>query len=662
MDLRQRQILFALLALLLVFAACKGESPTAPDTGENPPGTPPAGASVSISFSNPNPLTGSPTNVIATVTINGQPAPAGTAVEFGTTRGTFGDTGTNSTLAVTNAQGQATVQLTSTSAGPAVVTAVVNNVVQRADITFTTGPVDPGEPGEAPTITAINPNVAKDSGGETVTITGTNFEEPVRVFFTVNGVQREAQVLSVTPTQIQVLAPAVDLAAGQTATATVTVFVRHGTSDERRVTADDTFTFRRVQLTPQVSGVSPPSGPLEGGTQTTIFGDGFESFVQVFFGLAEAQIIRSDFNSIVVVSPNSRDTTADATPVAGPVPIRIKNVSSGTETTIADAFRYSSAMQIVAVGPTEGPFTGGTRVTIEGVGFDDPVAVTIGGVAAQVIQVTGTKIIALTSGITLTTCGDVTGPISVTNISTGLSAVAGVEFIFRTPTPIIISATSPVQPGGSITVVVSGAFGIPRLRLGDRVLQITSETPSADGSVTTFTATVPTNVALEMAACPGTDVEAPQPTDFDITYESATTGCTDTLEDGVTVEPVPTPRLTFDPGSFTPFTAEFVPGDPAAVPPVPDTIEPSDVQTMNLVNTGSAPLIINSITTDALGGCSAFVISAPPAPQTLNQCEIAPVTVRYIGPTPAARGTQSCTVTVDTNAGTRSFTLTGTTP
>ncbi|HUP44758.1 MAG TPA: IPT/TIG domain-containing protein, partial [Thermoanaerobaculia bacterium] len=365
------------------------------------------------------------------------------------------------------------------------------------------------------------------------------------------------------------------------------------------------------------------------------------------------------FNSIVVISPNSRDTTINAEPAVGPVPVTIRNVHSGTQTVFAAGFRYHSAIRIVAVGPTEGPFTGGTRVTIDGIGFDDPVAVTIGGVAAQPIQVSGTKIIAITSGVTVTGCSDVTGPISVTNISTGASGESSVEFTYRVPQPIIISATSPVQPGGTITVRVFGAFGFPRLRLDQRVLSITSEVDNGDGS-TTFTAIVPTNVELTQQACAGAPgVTAPQPTSFDITYESATTGCTDTMSDGVIVEPLPVARLAFSPNGFTPFTATFVAGDPGATPPTSDSITPSATQTVNIVNSGAALLTVNSITQSV--GCSAFVISHAPTPFDLNPCDLQPITARYVGPSPPATGTQSCTLTVDTNAGTRSLNLVGTT-
>ena len=85
--LRQRRYLFALLALLVVFGACKGESPTAPAPGGSAGGgtgpggtTPPVGANVTLAVSNPTPLAGSTTTITATLTVNNNQAPNGTAV------------------------------------------------------------------------------------------------------------------------------------------------------------------------------------------------------------------------------------------------------------------------------------------------------------------------------------------------------------------------------------------------------------------------------------------------------------------------------------------------------------------------------------------------------------------------------------------------------
>ena len=663
--LRQRGYIFALLALLFVFGACKGESPTAPPitppgTGTgNPPGTPPgAGSSVTLTVANPNPLTDSSTAITATVLINGQPAPAGTAIEFETTLGRFEESGASETLRTTNAQGQVTVNLTSSSAGTATVTAVVNNIVQRTTVNFTARPVTPQPPDTGSTITSVTPSFGPVEGGTLVTINGTNFRQPVRVFFDLGGGElREATVASVTPTRIEVIAPRVQLATGQTLESTVVVFVEAGTPNEQRVTSAATFTFRSSQLTPAVSAVSPPSGPLEGGTRVSILGDGFEPFVQVFFGLAEAEIVNVTFNEIVAIAPNSRDTTVDAAPVAGQVPIRIVNVNSRTETTFTAGFRYHSAVRIIAVGPTAGPFTGGTRVRIDGVGFDDPVAVTIGGFAAQPIQVSGTQIIAITSAIPVTDCNDVTGDIAVTNINTGASAVAeDLEFTYQVPQPIVVSVSNPTQVGGSISIRVFNAFGFPRLRLGDTSLSVTGQTDNGDGT-TTFTAIVPTTIQLETEACAGvTGIQALRPTAFDVTYESATTGCTDTATRGATIEPPNTPLLRFSPATYTPFTAAITPAS-AGPPIVPASVTPSQAQTLNVVNAGRAPLEVQSISATT-AGCAFFTISAPPTPQTLQTCEVAPITARYNGST--TPGTQSCTLTVVTDAGTRSFTLTGT--
>src|SRR5579859_5891743 len=83
-DMRQRKILFAVFALLLLFAACKGESPTSPTTtppttGTTGTTTPPAGASVVVTTSNANPAVNALVTITATVTQNGSSEEKGTA-------------------------------------------------------------------------------------------------------------------------------------------------------------------------------------------------------------------------------------------------------------------------------------------------------------------------------------------------------------------------------------------------------------------------------------------------------------------------------------------------------------------------------------------------------------------------------------------------------
>ncbi|HEX7418654.1 MAG TPA: IPT/TIG domain-containing protein, partial [Thermoanaerobaculia bacterium] len=281
--LRQRKYLFALLALLVVFAACKGESPTAPTpTGGTSGGgtsggtTPPVGATITLTVSNASPLVNSTSVVTATVSANGNPVPNGTAVEFDTTLGQWTDTVSTVTIRTTT-NGVATATLTSPSADTAKVTAIVNNVSKTTNIVFQAATTPPTNTPTAPTVTGVSPATGLATGGETITITGTNFRAPVRVLFDFGGgVIKEGFVANVTPTQLTVVTPKVDLGAGQTLAATIIVINEAGTTTEARVSASAPFTFRLSQLTPVITTVSPDSGGIEGGTRITIFGSGFE--------------------------------------------------------------------------------------------------------------------------------------------------------------------------------------------------------------------------------------------------------------------------------------------------------------------------------------------------------------------------------------------------
>ncbi len=426
--IRQRKYLLAIVALVLVFAGCKGESTSTPTSpgGQGGGVTPPTNASVSVSASNANPLVNSTTVVTATVTQNNQPVANGTAVQFATSPlGTFIDSNANSSIR-DHDQRSGDGHSTSATAGTTTITATVNNVSGKTTVTFSTQPVTPPPPNTNPTITSFSPITGKPAGGDIVTITGTNFASPVRGIFDFgNGVTKEAQVVSVSATQIQVISPPVDLGTGQTAPATITIFVNAGTATEQKVSAGTPFTYQAAVLTPKITTLSPTSGPIDGGTRVTIFGEGFQQPAQVFFGSQEAVVINITFSQIIVMSPTARDTAPNGSgAVTGPVDVKIINVNSPLRSSQQERSATRRRCRSAAMGPTIGPFTGGTRVTIDGVGFTDPVAVVIGGIAAQPIKVTGTQIIAITGAVPDRLFAryreDLPGdPISVTNVDNG---------------------------------------------------------------------------------------------------------------------------------------------------------------------------------------------------------------------------------------------------
>jgi hypothetical protein len=666
---KQQFIFLALAALLALFAGCKGESPTAPPpltgtTGTSPGSAtqPPVGATITLVASTNPATTGSISTITATVTQNNAPVPNGTAVEFSTTsaNANFTDTTDNpTTLIRTTTAGVAKATVTASVAGPVVVNATVNNVTKSITITFQDAVIPPTQTPTTPTISSISPAFGLPTGNQSVTITGTNFRPPVRVLFDPGSGQaaKEAFVTSVTPTSITVTTPAFDLGVSQQLIVAITVIVEAGSPTEQRVTKAAAFTYTAPVLTPVFRALSPTSGPIDGGTRIAITGDAFELPVQVFFGSAAAQVLGVTFHEIDVMSPVARDTNPDGSGAkTGPVDIRILNVNSGKSVTAPSAFRYVNKMQITAITPNQGPFTGGTKFIIDGTGFDDPVTVFLAGIAASVIKVSGSEITGISSPIAITGCVDATGPVVVTNVNNGDSAT-GPTWIYRVLKPVIVSvsSSSPPSPGSTVSVTVANAVGIPRISIGGTSAIIGGQTTNSDGT-TTFSVQVPVNLKFDQVACPGGGTAA-QPTPVDVTYLSVTTGCTDTLTKGLTLIPPAGPVFTLL-GSIVPFVGTITPGPPTTV-----TVSPAS-EVVTVVNTGNGPpLTITSITQTAVGGtgCSRFAITSSQLPPTsLNQCESLPYTITYNAPLAPTAIPDQCTIGIVTNAGTKSFTLNGT--
>ncbi len=547
--MKQWPIFSAVLVLLLAFAACEGESPTEPTRGGGGPGgstTPPTNASITLAVSNPQPLVGSTSTITATVTQSNQPVANGTAVEFSTNLGAFTDTSSNSTIRTTTA-GVASAVLTSSAAGTASVTVRVNNASAVAQVVFVSQPTTPPPLETSPAITSISPAQGKPAGGDLVTINGRNFEPPLRVLFG----ETPATIVSSTTTEIRVVTPPVQLGVSEQAReVTITVITKAGSAGEARATGGP-FRYQLEILTPTVFHISPSSGSNDGNTRITIFGEGFQSPVKVFFGTGagtagglanqvEANVEQVTFGQIIAMTPPA--TGMGAALANQQVTVRVMNVGSNTVFTLPGAFRYGPEMRITAVGPTVGSAFESTKVTIEGWGFDDQkVAVNVGGVAAQPIFVSGTKIIVQTGLPVVNSCGDISGPISVTNIEDGTTATAeGLSFTYRVPQPAITSVSPiPAAPGATITIAVAGAGpGPARFTVGDRALSVATAVYS--GLDATYTVVLPSSFTFDTETCTstlGVEGERFVETAFDVKFENVLSGCTDTFAKGLRITP-----------------------------------------------------------------------------------------------------------------------------
>jgi hypothetical protein len=500
------------IALAIVFAlvfACQSSSPTEPrgsGTPVNPkPPEPVTTYSISVT-ANPAALsagasTPSSVTIRVTRTDTGQPPPDLTEVTVTTTLGEFGSAGSGvTTTKVQLVNGQAQLVLfPGTSQGTATIRASLGTSAGAANVSI----------GQQATffISSVDPGVGNPAGGEEVTINGGGFDQPVRVTFS----GATATVLSVSPNRIRVRTPSataagVSVGVGQAVPITVGVTVNVNEPGQLTDSLTNGFTYALgggIQQ-PQVFSISPASGSNDGGTRVTIVGDGFEQPVQVLFGRGsaatnfngvEATVESVTRNRIVVVTPAARGFGQNN--VNQLVDILVKNLNTGFSSVAAGFYKYGSQVLITAMGPGSGPFTGGTRVTIFGQGFEEPVAVSLGGVGQLVLSVTGTEIVFLTVGVPVTTCPasgviSVTG-VSVTNINNGQNGTAALGFNYIVPLPQIFSITPNSGGSGTLATVNGQNFSSPNIQVLFGDASSGSAAPIRPGATSTaIPVTVPT--------------------------------------------------------------------------------------------------------------------------------------------------------------------------
>lgn len=443
----QRRLALWVLAGALV-GACSADSPSAPRTDTQvPPTPPPPASSLSITASPAQLQVGSTDPSTITVTASGA---VGTGeVTLTTTLGNFGSAGGPQTITVNLANGRAQAFLFPGSVpGIATVRATVGALTGSTTVTI----------GAAPTffISFVQPNTGSPQGGDIVTINGGGFQEPVQVFFGAN----PAQIRSVSPNRIQVVVPPLIGGAGGPQAVPVVVTINVNEIDQASQTLANGFIYSQGGgvVAPQIFSITPSTGVNEGGTRVTINGDGFEAPVQVTFGddtvNLEATVESVTRTQIVVRTPAA---TALGQPLQNSsVRVRVRNLNSGLFADLANGFRYGTQVIVTSIGPGEGPYTGGTPVTIFGQGFDSPVAVEYGGFAQFVTSVTGTEIQTRSAAITTSSCADVSGPAGVTNIESGNSGT-GPVFTYRVTSfrPVISSVVpaSGPQAGGQVVTI-----------------------------------------------------------------------------------------------------------------------------------------------------------------------------------------------------------------
>lgn len=178
-----------------------------------------------------------------------------------------------------------------------------------------------------PGIDTVFPLAGSDLGGTVVTVTGSNFADPMTV--RIDGVA-QSQVAVDSSTMLHVTTDS-GIAGGP--------YVLEVESASHQ-TASAAFSYV-AQLDPAISSVDPPSSPTTGGRSVTITGSDFSANTVVFFGVdpesgsggvAAATVTYVDPNTLVVETPAHGK---------GAVTVMVQDASSGQATMLASAFTFT---------------------------------------------------------------------------------------------------------------------------------------------------------------------------------------------------------------------------------------------------------------------------------------------------------------------------------
>jgi IPT/TIG domain len=236
-------------------------------------------------------------------------------------------------------------------------------------------------------------------------------------------------------------------------------------------------------VVPTVSGISPSSGPITGGTSVTITGSGFVPGSTVSFVEESGGTPASD-NTVLVV-PAANVTYNSTTSLTALAPAMIEGSTYYvTVTTLkgtsaqsgSDVFTYAAVAPVIsAISPNVGSIAGGNSVTITGTAFVSNVLVKFiqesggtpvsGGVTVSChVGLPPCQVNVLSStSMTVVTPGIVTGTTYFITVATpyGLSPTSGNDIFTFSPLVPTVSAVSPgsgPDAGGTAIVITGTGF------------------------------------------------------------------------------------------------------------------------------------------------------------------------------------------------------------
>ncbi len=231
-------------------------------------------------------------------------------------------------------------------------------------------------------------------------------------------------------------------------------------------------------VNPVVTGISPSTGSVAGGTTVTITGVGLDNATEVDFGPNNPATIVSDTDSqLVVTSPAG---------AAGTIDVTVTTPGGNSATSPSDLFTYAVIPAVTGISPSAGPQAGGTLATITGSGFSNATAVDFGSKSVAFTIISDSEIQADSPAGTVGTV-DVT----VSNANGASSTSSSDQFTYVAPPSVTAINPNSGTIQGGVAVTITGTnltnaseveFGsTPATILSDTATQIVVDSPAVNG-------------------------------------------------------------------------------------------------------------------------------------------------------------------------------------
>jgi hypothetical protein len=306
-------------------------------------------------------------------------------------------------------------------------------------------------------ITAVSPSSGTTAGGDVLTITGTGFDDVTDAFV---GGAPCVLVNIVSDTDLECTTPA--HSAGAAA-------IQLDDSNGAMALVGGDFTFLDQ---PQVSTVTPASGPTAGGATIVIGGGDFTDASSVTVGGTPCANYSIDSTTQI--------TCTTPAGIAGLTGVSV--TTPGGSDTYNSSYTYVASPTVTSAAPSAGPTAGGTALTVTGTNLTGATAVTVGGSGCTGVSVTSS------TSLTCTSPSGVPGAANVVVTTPGGSGTGTGAFTYvAAPTITSISPTSgPVMGGTAVTITGTNLSNPSDVKIGG--LTCTGYSASSSTSATCNTA------------------------------------------------------------------------------------------------------------------------------------------------------------------------------